>query len=257
LRGDAFRYIVDASQNMRTDDLVKETPTMNTPYNTDDQHGHGQRGHGPWHNDENPTERDSAGHGRRGHGPRARLGGFGPRGGRGPGHGPGFGGPGFGGPAGLGFGPGGPRGRGGRARKGDVRSAILSLLAEAPASGYGLMKSIAEKTQDAWRPSPGSVYPTLAQLVDEQLIEPTDPTAARSDFRLTETGQAYVAEHGEQIAAAWDIDAGDEDGKLRGAAMKLMGALRQFGADATPDQRQRAAEKVDQLRRELYAILGE
>ena len=184
-----------------------------------------------------------------GHGPhrRSHHGGFGPRGGRG------FGGPGFG----PGFGPGGPRGRGGRARKGDVRSAILSLLAEAPASGYGLMKAIAEKTQDAWRPSPGSIYPTLAQLVDEQLIEPIDAAAPRSDFRLTETGQAYVTEHADEIAAAWNIEAGDEVGQLRGSAMKLMGALRQFGADATPEQRQRAVEKVDQLRRELYAILGE
>jgi DNA-binding PadR family transcriptional regulator len=184
---------------------------------------------------------------------RSRHGGFGPRGGRGSDFGgPGFGGPGFGGP-----GLGGPRGRGGRARKGDVRSAILSLLAEAPASGYGLMKAIAEKTQDAWRASPGSIYPTLAQLVDEQLIEPIDPAAARSDYRLTEAGQAYVTEHADEIAAAWNVDADDPAGQLRGSAMKLMGALRQFGADATPEQRQRAVEKVDQLRRELYAILGE
>jgi DNA-binding PadR family transcriptional regulator len=209
----------------------------------------------PYNTDAQPSFPNEDGH--RGHGGprrRSRHGGFGPRGGRG--FGPGFGGPGFG-PGGPGFGPGGPRGRGGRARKGDVRSAILSLLAEAPASGYGLMKAIADKTQDAWRPSPGSIYPTLAQLVDEQLIEPTDPTAARSDFRLTETGQAYLAEHAEQIAAAWNVDADDETGQLRGSAMKLMGALRQFGADASPEQRQRAVEKVDQLRRDLYAILGE
>src|SRR5579871_6372056 len=102
------------------------------------------------HNFEHDIQHDQRGHGRR-----HRHGGFGPRGGRG--FGPGFGGPGFGGPdfGGRGFGPG---GRGSRARKGDVRSAILSLLAEAPASGYGLMKTIAEKTNDAWRPSPGSVY---------------------------------------------------------------------------------------------------
>ncbi len=201
-------------------------------------------------------ESDTQQHGPHGHGRRHRHGGFGPRGGRG--FGPGFGGPGFGGPelGGRGFGHG-PGGRGSRARKGDVRSAILSLLAEAPASGYGLMKSIAEKTNDAWRPSPGSVYPTLAQLTDEQLIEPTDPAAPRSDFRLTEAGRAYVDEHAEQISAAWNIDADDEHGQLRGSAMKLMGALRQFGLTATPEQTTRAVEKIDQLRKELYAILGE
>ena len=202
------------------------------------------------HTDDNRrSHRGHRGHGGHG-GPRARRGGFGP------GFGPGFGGgPGFG-PGGPGFGPRGA-GRGGRARKGDVRSAILSLLGEAPASGYGLMKAIAEKTQGAWRPSPGSVYPTLSQLVDEQLIEPTDPEAPRSDFRLTAAGQAHLAEHADQIAAAWDIASDDESGQLRGATMKLMGALRQFGAGATPDQQKRAADKVDALRKELYAILGE
>jgi DNA-binding PadR family transcriptional regulator len=227
---------------------------MHTPHDTDTQHGHGRRGRRHPGPDTEATQHDE--HGGRGGfrgGPRQRRGGFGPRGGHGfgPGGGPGFG-PGFGPGAPRGFGP-----RGGRARKGDVRAAILSLLAQAPASGYGLMKAIGAKTQDAWRPSPGSVYPTLAQLVDEQLIEATDPTAARSDFRLTEAGKAYVAEHGDQIAAAWDIASDDETGHLRGATMKLMGALRQFGADATSDQQKRAADKVDSLRKELYAILGE
>ncbi|MDQ0745439.1 hypothetical protein QFZ62_002747 [Clavibacter sp. B3I6] len=69
----------------------------------------------------------------------------------------GFGGPGFGG----GFGPGRGRGGRGRARRGDVRLAILSLLAEAPSNGYGLITGIAAKSEGAWRPSPGSVYPTL------------------------------------------------------------------------------------------------
>src|SRR5690606_12085038 len=65
------------------------------------------------------------------------------------------------------------RGFGGRARKGDVRHAILSLLAEAPSNGYGLIKAIHERSHGAWRASPGSVYPTLQQLVDEGLIAPS------------------------------------------------------------------------------------
>lgn len=206
---------------------------MNSTHDNDFRIGRGPRGHrhgGP--------QADDGHTGPHGHDRRARHGGFGPRGGRG-------------------FSPGGPSGRGSRARKGDVRSAILSLLAEAPASGYGLMKAITVKTNDAWRPSPGSVYPTLAQLVDEQLIEATDPAAPRSDFALTDAGRAYVSEHAEQIEAAWDIDSADERGQLRGSVMKLMGAVRQFGATATPEQATRAVEKIDQLRKELYAILGE
>ena len=100
----------------------------------------------------------------------------------------------------------------------------------------------------------------LVGLADQVVFARTfifHPTAARSDFRLTAAGQAHVTEHAEQIAAAWDIASDDETGQLRGATMKLMGALRQFGADATPDQQKRASEKVDALRKELYAILGE
>ncbi len=183
--------------------------------------------------------------------------------------GPGFGGPGFDGGFGPGFGPGfgrrgpgfGPRshGRHGRARRGDVRAAILSLLAEAPSNGYGLIKAIAERTDDTWRPSPGSVYPTLAQLVDEGLVAPVDPAAARSDYQLTEPGRAYVEEHRDELAAAWSgaTQVAHEHGELITATRKLVGAIRQFGPGVTDDQNQRAIAKIDELRRELYRLLGE
>jgi hypothetical protein len=68
-------------------------------------------------------------------------------------------------------GPGrGPRGRG-RRRRGDVRLAILRLLAEEPRNGYQLMQTIEERSEGQWRPSPGSVYPTISQLEDEGLIQ--------------------------------------------------------------------------------------
>ena len=101
-----------------------------------------------------------------------------------------------------GFGPGfgrGPR----RASRGDVRAAILSLLAESPSNGYGLIKTIAEKTDGAWRPSPGSIYPTLQQLVDEGLIAALSEGRG-TEFTLTEAGRAYVAEHAEEMENAWN-----------------------------------------------------
>src|SRR5919106_1034527 len=76
------------------------------------------------------------------------------------------------------FGPGGPmgqgrhgRGRGGR--RGNVRMAILALLLERPMHGYEMISELEERTGGVWRPSPGSVYPTLQLLEDEGLIEPT------------------------------------------------------------------------------------
>src|ERR1700761_5154502 len=84
----------------------------------------------------------------------------------------GGGGP-FGGPGGP-FGRG-PRGRGrGRARRGGAPRAAGRLLAEEPRNGYQLMQTIEERSGGRWSPSPGSVYPTLAQLEDEGLIRSTD-----------------------------------------------------------------------------------
>jgi DNA-binding PadR family transcriptional regulator len=152
----------------------------------------------------------------------------------------------------------GPRGFGGRARKGDVRSAILSLLGEGPTNGYGLIKAIHTKSDGAWRPSPGSVYPTLQQLVDEGLIAPTSQ-GPRAEYDLTDEGRSYVAEHADEIAAAWTQSRNPwkEQGDLLTAARKLAGVVRQVAAEGTTEQRASAAAKLDELRRELYRMLGE
>ncbi|MFB2582855.1 PadR family transcriptional regulator [Herbiconiux sp. P15] len=182
--------------------------------------------------------------------------------GRGPrGHGAGRqGGPGFGGfgPGFGGFGPGfGPGGRG-RANRGDVRSAIFSLLAESPSNGYGLIKAIAEKTGGVWRPSPGSIYPTLQQLVDEELIAPTGD-GKRTEFELTEAGRGYVAEHAEELSSAWEATAGqsEADGEFHASVTKFLGVVQQFRFAATAEQRAQAAEKIDEARKALYLLLAD
>src|SRR3954463_4992149 len=75
----------------------------------------------------------------------------------------------FGGP-----GPWGPpfRGRGGgpRVRRGNVRVAILAPLAERPMHGYEMIQELESRTNGLWRPSAGSIYPTLQQLEDEGLV---------------------------------------------------------------------------------------
>lgn len=178
----------------------------------------------------------------------------GPHGHGGPGFGPGGFGPGFG-PGGFGprgFGPGGGR----RANRGDVRAAILSLLAESPSNGYGLIKTIAEKTSGTWRPSPGSVYPTLQQLVDEELITAVGE-GRRTEFTLTDDGRAYVAEHEEELANAWNTEADGNMQEFHQSIGKLMGVVHQFRAAATDEQRRAAIEKLDETRRALYLILAD
>src|SRR6267142_1980350 len=79
-------------------------------------------------------------------------------------------------------------GRGGKARRGDIRTAALLLLAEEPRNGYQIMQEVEERSNGVWRPSPGSVYPALQQLEDEGLIR-SQETDGRKLFALTDEGR--------------------------------------------------------------------
>ncbi|GGF20948.1 PadR family transcriptional regulator [Subtercola lobariae] len=219
--------------------------TRNHTHNFDFSGSDSHEGH------ERPDFRSLREHARRGpHGHGG--GGFG--GGAGAGGFAGFGpGQGFGG-FGPGFGPRGPR----RAGKGDVRLALLSLLGDGPSNGYALIKAIAERTGGTWRPSPGSVYPTLQQLVDEELIV-SKGDGRRTEFELTEAGTAYLAEHADEITKAWEATPGrsESDAAFIDSVGKLMGVVHQFRHAATDAQRTAAAEKLDEARRALYLILAD
>ena len=171
----------------------------------------------------------------------------------------------MGGPSGFGFGPGGPAfgppwmsGRGPRVRRGDVRAAILGVLAEQSSNGYQIIQSIAERTGGAWKPSPGSIYPTLQQLEDEGLVA-ADETGGRRSFALTAEGKRYVQEHGEEIAAPWKaFDETEDDGTdVRPLIGQVAAAVWQIMAVGTPDQQDRGREALTELRRRLYGILAE
>ena len=169
------------------------------------------------------------------------------RGGRGHGHRRGGGGRDF-----PGFGP--PRGP--RARKGDVRAALLVLLAEEPRNGYQLMQEIEQRSDGVWRPSPGSVYPALQQLDDEGLVRTTDD--GRKLYELTDEGRTHVAEH--DLGAPWDAvksDMGEGAWELMGAMRQIGGALFQLTHSGTEAQQQEAKEVLAETRRALYRILAE
>jgi len=175
----------------------------------------------------------------------------------GTGFGPGFG-PGFG--FGSGGGPRGGRRRGrpGRGRRGDVRAAILVLLGERPMHGYEMIQEIAERSNGIWRPSPGSVYPTLQLLDDEGLVTASETDGTKKKlFVLTDEGRA-AAEKVE--TPPWDeIAEGVDPGhvNLRAAMGQLFGAVAQSAHTASPEQQQRIVEILNTTRREVYGILGE
>ncbi|HZU47875.1 MAG TPA: PadR family transcriptional regulator [Mycobacterium sp.] len=149
------------------------------------------------------------------------------------------------------------RGGRGRGRRGDVRTAILLLLAEQPMHGYEMIQQIAERSNGLWRPSPGSVYPTLQLLVDEGLIVATESDGSKKLFELTDVGRA-AAEKLE--TAPWEeIADGIEPFQLdlQSAFAQLAAAIAQSTAIATAEQQARIADVVNTARREIYSILGE
>jgi DNA-binding PadR family transcriptional regulator len=95
----------------------------------------------------------------------------------------------------------GPHWGGRKAGRGAIRAAILELLAEEPMHGYQIMQELAERTGGMWRPSPGSIYPTLQQLADEGLVMAED-SAGKKVYSLTEEGRATVEAQAIQVGAA-------------------------------------------------------
>jgi DNA-binding PadR family transcriptional regulator len=144
-----------------------------------------------------------------------------------------------------------------RGRRGDVRTALLALLAERPMHGYEMIQELDERTGGIWKPSPGSVYPTLQMLEDEGLIT-SDQSEGRKRFTLTDEGAtaaATAAENPPWAEIADDTVAAAHD--VRKAAFGIMGALREVGMAGTPDQRAKALEVLAETKRKLYAILAE
>ena len=147
--------------------------------------------------------------------------------------------------------------RGPKARRGDVRAAILAVLAEAPMNGYQIIQQICERSGGAWKPSPGSIYPTLQQLEDEGLVT-ADATGGRRTCRLTEEGTAYVAGHPDEVAAPWAAMAEPADGEdIRPMIGQIAAAVWQIASVGTPAQQALGRQALADLRRRLNTILAD
>src|SRR6266567_8165996 len=173
---------------------------------------------------------------------------------------PDFGRPFRGGPPGFGPWSRGYGRRGGRAKRGDVRAAALALLAEEPMNGYQIIQQISERSGGLWRPSPGSVYPALAQLEDEGLIAAQASAGERRAYALTDAGRAYAVEHADELKAPWSAMSGD----AVSAAADMHSLVRQVHMAAfqvlsagNQTQQAQACKVLTQARRSLYRILAE
>jgi DNA-binding PadR family transcriptional regulator len=123
--------------------------------------------------------------------------------------------------------------------------------------GYEMIKEIEERTGGIWRPSAGSIYPTLALLEDEGLVRGDDSEGKRR-FTLTDEGRRQADERSgispwEQVTAG--VDPGEV--RLRDAFVALRAAVRQVGLAGSADQAERARDLLEDTRKKVYAILAE
>ena len=160
--------------------------------------------------------------------------------------------------------------RGPRVRRGDVRAAILDVLRAAEENGeqingYQVIQQISERSENAWRPSPGSVYPTIQQLQDEGLVR-TDDEAGRKTLALTEEGRCYVEENADELAKVWrpfdrqkDREASEDTSfsGLKPEIGQVMGAVWQLITAGSPAQQSAAIDVLVETRRKLYGILAD
>ena len=141
----------------------------------------------------------------------------------------------------------------------DVPPRVSKDSAAGPAaavmSGHQLVavhRLLGERTDGAWSPSPGAIYPTLNQLEDEGLVR-IDTSGGRKEVSLTEVGRAHVEEHRPE----WPNPLASEDGpRLRELMHSLSEAVRQVGRTGTDAQRQQTARELTDVRRRIYLILA-
>ncbi|HXW38889.1 MAG TPA: PadR family transcriptional regulator [Acidimicrobiales bacterium] len=153
-------------------------------------------------------------------------------------------------------GPGFRRGR--KAGRGDVRAAIIALLAEEPMHGYQIMTEITDRSGGVWRPSPGSVYPTLQALEDQGLVTVTTAEGRRV-YQLTDDGRQAAEALGDG-PAPWDVAArrGDRSERdLRGLVAEVAYAMAQVVRTGDTDQVNAARDILADTRRRLYLVLAD
>jgi DNA-binding PadR family transcriptional regulator len=139
-------------------------------------------------------------------------------------------------------------------QRGDVRTGVLAVLAEQPGHGYEIIQALEEKSGGAWRPSPGSIYPTLQQLEDEDLVRSSERDGKRT-YELTDAGRAEAERRLDEAGGPpWE---NAEGGDLRGNIRTFILAFKQVMVAGTPAQQEQAVKILGDARKQLYRLLAE
>ena len=155
------------------------------------------------------------------------------------------------------FGHGGPGGRGRPGvRRGEVRTLILGALAERPMHGYEVIQALEAKSRGLWRPSAGSIYPTLQLLSDEGLVS-SEEVEGRRVYTLTNEGRKTLADS--PAAPNWDEEDADDEKRqdIRRLAMELAAAVIQVQRVGSAHAKREATRILTDARKQMYRLLSE
>jgi len=143
-------------------------------------------------------------------------------------------------------------------RRGDIRTALLSALTDGPAHGYEIIRRLEDKSGGTWRPSPGSVYPTLQLFEDEGLVRSEERDGKRV-YELTDAGRTEAEERSQRMGSApWEEGADDNEfHRLIRAAAQMFAAAKQIARLGDPAQMERATTAIRATSKELYKILAD
>jgi DNA-binding PadR family transcriptional regulator len=137
-----------------------------------------------------------------------------------------------------------------------VRDAILVLLSEQPMHGYQVIQELSERSGGVWRPSPGSIYPTLQLLEDEGLVHAEEAEGKRV-FQLTAAGEQAVAARGDR-PAPWEREGADGPlMELFNTALTMRSAVLQIAQTGSDRQVTAAKDILTRTRKDLYKLLAE
>ena len=136
-----------------------------------------------------------------------------------------------------------------------VQDVMLDVFSAPARDRYQIITELSERSGGDWRPSAGSVYPTLQQLTDEGHVRDEERDGRRV-YQLTETGRAEAAKS-QGATPPWQ--SADKDGSpdLRRVAVQVMSATMQVAQDGDTAMQARAYELLADCRRSLYRLLAD
>ena len=140
-------------------------------------------------------------------------------------------------------------------RRGDVRAALLIALLDGPGHGYELIQRIESKADGRWRPSPGSVYPSLQALADQDLVTSTEHDGKRI-FEITDAGRTEAAERIERSGIPWE-ETRNERGDLHNEMRGLHLAAKQAGITGSPETIAQTTAILRDARKAIYRLLAD